>query len=112
MVRRVRGEPDTERQARRSSHPACPWSDTGARLWPETAALVYLKLGVLYDAVADFNQSEEWSRKMIEAKLNGDTYRIFLGASYALQGRLADAELEYREAIRGSEGPIDELFST
>jgi tetratricopeptide (TPR) repeat protein len=70
----------------------------------------FAHMGHLFRAGGDFDQAAEWYRKAINADPADASYRIYLGAVLAEQGRLHDAEEAHRAAINCTEGCIDEAY--
>jgi tetratricopeptide (TPR) repeat protein len=67
-------------------------------------------MGHLFVARGDFDQAAAWFRRAIEADPGDASYRIYLGAILARQGRLEEAEGVHRTAIACPAGCIDEAY--
>jgi tetratricopeptide (TPR) repeat protein len=67
-------------------------------------------IGHMFHERGDCDRAAAWYRRAIEADPDDATYHIFLGANFAKQGRLIDAEKSHRTAIACGEGCIDEAY--
>jgi tetratricopeptide (TPR) repeat protein len=77
---------------------------------PEKRQVPLSHLGHLFLESGDYDQAAEWYRRAIEADPEDATYRIFLGAGLAKQGRFHEAEEVHRSATQCAEGCIDEAY--
>ena len=77
---------------------------------PEKRQIPLANMGHLFLEAGDYDQAAEWYRKAIDADPADATYRIYLGAVLAKQGRLHEAEEAHRAAIGCAEGCIDEAY--
>jgi tetratricopeptide (TPR) repeat protein len=73
-------------------------------------ALPLAHMGHLFRACGDYDQAAGWYRQAIAADSRDASWRIFLGAVLAKQGKLHEAEEVHRAATECSEGCIDEAF--
>jgi tetratricopeptide (TPR) repeat protein len=67
-------------------------------------------MGHLFRAAGNYELAATWYRKAIDADPIDATYRIYLGAVLAKQGRLHEAEEAHRAGVGCAEGCIDEAY--
>ncbi len=77
---------------------------------PEKLQYPYSQLGHLFDRAGDHQQAAAWYSRAIESAPDDATFRIFLGAILATQGRFTEAEEAHRTALACSKGCIDEAY--
>jgi tetratricopeptide (TPR) repeat protein len=77
---------------------------------PEDHYRIYRQFGILAQDQADIHEAEGWYRRAIQALPNDATAYIYLGAMFAKNGRLDDAEACHRKATECLEGCIDEAY--
>jgi tetratricopeptide (TPR) repeat protein len=67
-------------------------------------------MGSLYDQAGDFELAKQWYRRAIRAAPDNAIGYIFLGGLFSRQGRFVQAEKVLRQAIKCTDGSIDEAF--
>ena len=70
----------------------------------------YIHLGHLCRERGDYDNAEKWYRKVIELDPDNAGRHIFLGMLLARKGDFSGAEASHRNAIRCSEGAVDEGY--
>lgn len=75
---------------------------------PERCNIFYMELGNLHKKRLAPKQAEKWYRKAIRSFPHRGENHICLGALFAIQGRLDEAEACHRRALECPEGPFDE----
>lgn len=71
--------------------------------------MIYTELGHLHRQRLAPQLAEEWYRRAIEAAPSIQAGHVFLGALFAIQGRLDEAEACYRRALTCLDGDPDEV---
>lgn len=77
---------------------------------PRSQVFLRTGMGKLYRNKGDDAVSEQWYRRAIEGSPDDAQGYIYLGCLLSLRGRFAEAEQLYRQAIKCSEGCIDEAW--
>lgn len=81
------------------------------QLAPQTMLrLVYSQYGHLYEGKGNFRLAEKWFRRTMESFPEHTDGYIYLGALFAVEGRLAEAEAIHRQATQCKVGCIDEAY--
>gem|GEM_PF-3774837 len=73
--------------------------------------MIYTELGHLHRQRLAPQQAEEWYRKAIEAAPSTQAGHVFLGALFAIQGRLLLHQAKHTIGINGSRKNIDRFKS-
>jgi tetratricopeptide (TPR) repeat protein len=76
---------------------------TKAQKLDPLSLIINLNVGIVHQYAGDFEQAETWFRKTLELDAGFDFARSTLARSLFLQGRLAGAIREAREAVRLSD---------
>jgi len=77
----------------------------------EVRFMIYTELGHLHRQRLAPQQAEEWYRKAIEAAPSTQAGHVFLGALFAIQGRLLLHQAKHTIGINGSRKNIDRFKS-
>jgi tetratricopeptide (TPR) repeat protein len=68
------------------------------------------QMGHLFREQGNYDRAAHWYREAIDAAPHNASAYVYLGALFAVQGRLTDAETIHRKAITCSDGCIDEAY--
>jgi tetratricopeptide (TPR) repeat protein len=76
----------------------------------EQLGYLYSRMGHLYRQKGEFHRAAEWYRKAQSSCRTEAAYPIFLGAVLALDGRLSEAEVCHRQALKCKTGDFSEAW--
>lgn len=81
------------------------------KLIPEKALVsAYAQMGHIFKKKGDYKQAAFWYRKAVKQKTQDATYHIFLADNAFNFGFLKSAEKHFRNALKCSQGSIDEAY--
>lgn len=83
----------------------------GLTFCPEGMLLIaYSRMGKLFKEKGDYKRAAFWYRKALKQKPQDATYHIFLADNAFKFGFLKQAETHFRNALKCSEGSVDEAY--
>jgi tetratricopeptide (TPR) repeat protein len=77
---------------------------------PKGLVSIYAQMGTLFKQKGDYKQAAFWYRKAVKQKPQDATYHIFLADNAFIFGFLKQAEKHFRNALKCSEGSVDEAY--
>ena len=72
--------------------------------------VVYVQMGEIYKGKGDFKKAAFWYRKALKQKPQDATYYIYLGDNAFKCGLFKEAKNYFRNALKCSEGCLDEAY--
>jgi tetratricopeptide (TPR) repeat protein len=83
----------------------------GMRLYPPSASPnAFTQMGHLFRKKGDLRKAAFWHRKALARRPNDATYHVFLGEIAFTRGLHKQAENHYRNALKCTEGCVDEAY--
>jgi len=72
--------------------------------------VIYVQMGEIYKGKGDFKKAAFWYRKALKQKPQDATYYIYLGDNAFKHGLFKQAKNYFRNALKCSEGCLDEAY--